>query len=171
MNSHEKGHSRGRKIARGPHPRAALRPPARPPLGPPRLLVLAQAVDAWTGAPIAGARCEVLDPAGTLVARPTTDWRGAIEVEVALPGDYAVRVLGTPRRGAGGPGNGTAFAVFVEVVDERTGAPLPGARIEVLDPSGAVVAAAVGAARADARGRAEVPVAAAGEYTVRVIEV
>jgi hypothetical protein len=102
VNSNTGGKISGKKdIARGPQQKAA---PAAKKDGPAKegdQVVFARIVDEKTQQPISGAKYEVVDEKGTVLAQGKTDWQGTVRHNVAKAGNYTVRVTEVPE-GAGG---------------------------------------------------------------------
>jgi len=89
------GPVRGRGPDRGPAPTRAPAPPRDGPRADTNK-VHARIVDEAGGAPISGARYEVVSPEGRVVAQGTTDWQGIVQHDVPQAGRYTVRVVEMP---------------------------------------------------------------------------
>jgi hypothetical protein len=106
VNSFGPGRRRGGEIARGPQPRSAA-PPAREGPSAEGHKVFARIVDRESRRPISGARYEVVNAQGAVVAQGVTDWQGTVRHAVEQNGRYTIRVVEVPS-GSSGAAEGEA---------------------------------------------------------------
>ena len=140
--------------------------------------------DKDTKKPIPGAKVEILDKDGKVIATVTTDKDGKISEKDLPVGDYTIKVTEVPE-GYTAPADQTAKvekdkttekifelekgkgALNVLIRDKDTKEPIPNAKVQIIDKDGKVILEA----KTNKEGRVEQNNLPAGDYTIKVTEV
>lgn len=142
--------------------------------------IVIEKTDSVTGAPLDGAVFEIAHENGNIVGTYTTDAAGHIQTEPLTPGRYTIKekvaptgyilddAVKTVTVKENEPTivpftNKAMTGIVIEKTDNKTGAPLEGAKFEIRNSTNAVVETII----TDASGRAETQTLTPGRYTVK----